>query len=224
MGPWLWYWNEWPNIPMETSRRNKTDKSTSKYQIQILKFLVTVFFDCSGVVHHEFLPQGRTVNKNHVIVDNPIMNFAPWYRTSIHIDACAWVFGQNQNRNHAIIFIGFGLSWLFPLPKTEATDERKALCYDWRRSTTMQNVITGIWALKPKPNHPNGTVKKSQDRKKHVKFDEMVFLIVFFDCNGVVRHKFLPQSRTANKQYYLEDMSRLREAIRQKRLELWKTE
>ncbi|UYV66908.1 hypothetical protein LAZ67_4003299 [Cordylochernes scorpioides] len=28
-----------------------------------VKVLLTVFFDCRGVVHHEFLPQGRTVNK-----------------------------------------------------------------------------------------------------------------------------------------------------------------
>ena len=27
--------------------------------------------------------------------------------------------------------------------------------------------------LKPKPNHPNGSVQKSQDRKRHIKFDEM---------------------------------------------------
>ena len=28
-----------------------------------VKVLFTVFFDCIGVVHHEFLPQGRMVNK-----------------------------------------------------------------------------------------------------------------------------------------------------------------
>ena len=41
-------------------------------------------------------------------------------------------------------------------------------------------------------------------------------LSVFFDYNGEVHHKFLPQGRTANKEYYLEVMHRLREAIRQK--------
>ncbi|UYV74787.1 hypothetical protein LAZ67_12000976 [Cordylochernes scorpioides] len=30
-----------------------------------VKVLLTVFFDCRGVVHHEFLPQGRTVNKEY---------------------------------------------------------------------------------------------------------------------------------------------------------------
>ena len=43
------------------------------------------------------------------------------------IDTCAWVFGQKQNRNHASIFVftRLGYNWLFPLPKTEDTDEKK---------------------------------------------------------------------------------------------------
>ena len=32
-----------------------------------LKVLLTVFFDCNGVVHHEFLPQGRTVNLKYYL-------------------------------------------------------------------------------------------------------------------------------------------------------------
>ncbi|UYV83458.1 hypothetical protein LAZ67_23001099 [Cordylochernes scorpioides] len=32
-----------------------------------VKVLLTVFFDCRGVVHHEFLPQGRTVNKKYYL-------------------------------------------------------------------------------------------------------------------------------------------------------------
>ncbi|UYV63741.1 hypothetical protein LAZ67_2005472 [Cordylochernes scorpioides] len=34
-----------------------------------VKVLLTVFFDCRGVVHHEFLPQGRTVNKEYYLQD-----------------------------------------------------------------------------------------------------------------------------------------------------------
>ncbi|UYV60772.1 hypothetical protein LAZ67_1002251 [Cordylochernes scorpioides] len=49
-----------------------------------------------------------------------------------------------------------------------------------------------------------------------------VLLTVFFDCRGVVHHEFLPQGRTVNKEYYLQVMRNLREAIRQKRLDLWK--
>ncbi|UYV63886.1 hypothetical protein LAZ67_2005887 [Cordylochernes scorpioides] len=32
-----------------------------------VKVFLTVFFDCRGVVHHEFLPQGRTVNKEYYL-------------------------------------------------------------------------------------------------------------------------------------------------------------
>ena len=49
-------------------------------------------------------------------------------------------------------------------------------------------------------------------------------LTVFFDRNGVVHHKFMPQGRTFNKEYYLEVMRRLRKVIRQKRTELWKSQ
>ena len=47
-------------------------------------------------------------------------------------------------------------------------------------------------------------------------------LNVFFDCNGMVHHEFLPLGRTVNKEYYLEVMRQLDEAIRQKHAELWK--
>ncbi|UYV62563.1 hypothetical protein LAZ67_2001108 [Cordylochernes scorpioides] len=40
--------------------------------------------------------------------------------------------------------------------------------------------------------------------------------------SGVVHHEFLPQGRTVNKEYYLQVMRNLREAIRQKRPDLWK--
>ena len=46
-------------------------------------------------------------------------------------------------------------------------------------------------------------------------------LAVFVDYRGVVHHEFLPEGQTANKKYYLGVMIRLREAIRQKRPDLW---
>ena len=45
---------------------------------------------------------------------------------------------------------------------------------------------------------------------------------VFFDDNAVVHHKFLPQNRMVNKEFYLEVRHRLCKAIRQKGTELWK--
>ena len=40
-----------------------------------------------------------------------------------------------------------------------------------------------------------------------------VLLTVFFHCNGVVHREFLPQVRTINKEYHLEVMRLLHEAI-----------
>ena len=59
--------------------------------------------------------------------------------------------------------------------------------------------------------------KKSQVRS-HVK----VVLTVFFDSEGVVHYELLPQGRTVNKEYYLEVMQRLCEAVRKKRPDAWR--
>ncbi|UYV79128.1 hypothetical protein LAZ67_17001194 [Cordylochernes scorpioides] len=69
------------------------------------------------------------------------------------------------------------------------------------------------WKL---PHEPRP--KKARQVRSNVK----VLLTVFFDCRGVVHHEFLPQGRTANKEYYLQVMRNFREAIRQKRPDLWK--
>ncbi|UYV64174.1 hypothetical protein LAZ67_2006932 [Cordylochernes scorpioides] len=46
--------------------------------------------------------------------------------------------------------------------------------------------------------------------------------VITGDEAGVVHHEFLPQGRTVNKEYYLQVMRNLREAIRQKLPDLWK--
>ena len=63
---------------------------------------------------------------------------------------------------------------------------------------------------------------KTEKKARQVRSNGNVLLTVFFDYNGVVHHEFMPQGRTVNKEYYLQVMHRLREAIRQKRTELWK--
>ena len=74
--------------------------------------------------------------------------------------------------------------------------ETKALSSQWKRP------------VEPRP-------KKARQVRSNVN----VLLTVFFNCNGVVDHEFLSQGRTINKEYYLEVMRRLREAICQKRTE-----
>ncbi|UYV75875.1 hypothetical protein LAZ67_13001632 [Cordylochernes scorpioides] len=69
------------------------------------------------------------------------------------------------------------------------------------------------WKL---PHEPRP--KKASQVRSNVK----VLLTVFFDCRGVVHHEFLPQGRTVNKEYYLQVMRNLHEAIYQKHPDLWK--
>ncbi|UYV77670.1 hypothetical protein LAZ67_15001859 [Cordylochernes scorpioides] len=69
------------------------------------------------------------------------------------------------------------------------------------------------WKL---PHEPRP--KKARQVRSNVK----VLMTVFFDCRGLVHHEFLPQGRTVKKGYYLQVMRNLREAIRQKRPDLWK--
>ncbi|UYV71996.1 hypothetical protein LAZ67_9001510 [Cordylochernes scorpioides] len=69
------------------------------------------------------------------------------------------------------------------------------------------------WKL---PHEPRP--KKARQVRSNVK----AMLTVFFDCRGVVHHEFLPQGRTVKREYYLQVMRNLREAIRQKRPDLWK--
>ena len=60
--------------------------------------------------------------------------------------------------------------------------------------------------------------KKACQVRSHVK----VMLTEFSDSEGVVHYEFLlPQGRTVNKEYYLEVMQCLREAVRKKRPDAW---
>ena len=85
----------------------------------------------------------------------------------------------------------------------------------------MTNYGCTALALKPiETNHPNGSVQKSQDRKAACQVRTNVNVLL--NRNSVVHHKFLAQDRPVNKEYNIEVMLWLSEAIRQKRTELWK--
>ncbi|UYV76060.1 hypothetical protein LAZ67_13002356, partial [Cordylochernes scorpioides] len=94
----------------------------------------------------------------------------------------------------------------------------------------LQRVITGdeAWVygydVKTKAQSSQWKLPHEQRPKKarQVRSNVKVLLTVFFDCRGVVHHEFLLQGRTVNKEYYLQVMRNLREAIRQKRPDLWK--
>ena len=45
-------------------------------------------------------------------------------------------------------------------------------------------------------------------------------LTVFLDRKGVVHHEYAPQGRTINKEYYLEVLKQLHDAVQRKRAHL----
>ena len=59
-------------------------------------------------------------------------------------------------------------------------------------------------------------------KARQVRSNEKVLITIYFDCRRVVHHEFLPKGRKVNKEYYLQVMRNLREAIRKKRPDLWK--
>ena len=85
----------------------------------------------------------------------------------------------------------------------------------------LKNVITGneSWMYgydienKTQSSQWKGPEEPRPKKAHQIWSNVKVLLTVFFDCNGVVHHELLPQGRMVNKQYYLEVMRRLREAI-----------
>ncbi|GFU99560.1 protein GVQW3 [Trichonephila clavipes] len=59
--------------------------------------------------------------------------------------------------------------------------------------------------------------KKARQMQSKIK----VMLIVFLDADGIVHHEYSPQDQTVNKEFYLDVMRRLQEAVRRKRPVLW---
>ena len=66
-----------------------------------------------------------------------------------------------------------------------------------------------------RPDEPRP--KKASQSRSHVKS----MLIIFFDCEGVVHNEFVPRGQTINKEYYVEVLERLRDAVRRKRPRFW---
>jgi len=65
MGVWVQCQNESPIITVGVKNFAATKKSR---QVRShVKVMLTVFFDSEDVVHYEFLPQGRTVNKEYYL-------------------------------------------------------------------------------------------------------------------------------------------------------------
>ena len=147
MGVWLSHWNQSPIIPMEVSRRANTEKSTSssiKYEGFTHCFL--------RLQWREFLPQGRTVNKEYYLeVMSRLCEIIRQKRIELWINQ-TWTLHHDNAQGHTSMLVREFLTknktvimpqppysldldpadfFSFSLRKTEDTDERKAFCYDW---------------------------------------------------------------------------------------------
>jgi hypothetical protein len=68
-------------------------------------------------------------------------------------------------------------------------------------------------------------IGKNSPRQKmaeSVRLIVKVMLMVLFDTEGVVHHKFLRQGQTVNRWYYLRVLKHLRENVMRKRPQLWR--
>jgi len=84
-------------------------------------------------------------------------------------------------------------------------------CYGYNPETKQQS---SQWksasSLRPKK------VRQVQSNVKNM-------LICFFNIKGLIHFDFIPQGQTVNQQFYLEVFKRLRDAVRRKRPELWRS-
>ena len=95
----------------------------------------------------------------------------------------------------------------------------------------LSKIITGdeswvyFYDVETKVQSSQWTSKTTPRPKKprQVRSKIKVLLKFFFDGSGVVHHEYLPESSTVNQTYYIEVLKRLRDAIRRKRPELWKS-
>ncbi|GFV72223.1 HTH_48 domain-containing protein [Trichonephila clavipes] len=88
----------------------------------------------------------------------------------------------------------------------------------------MKLIITGDKSIpKQSSSRHNGKPPGSPRPKKarQVRSKIKVMLIVFLDADGIVHHEYAPLDQTVNKEFYLDVMRRLREAVRSKRPVLW---
>jgi hypothetical protein len=58
--------------------------------------------------------------------------------------------------------------------------------------------------------------EKSMNDKSNMK----AMTIIFFNIRGVIMIEWVPEGQTVNQKYYLEVLTKLRERVRKKRLEL----
>jgi transposase len=90
-------------------------------------------------------------------------------------------------------------------------------------------VITGdetwVYGYDPETNVQSSQWKHSSSPRpknaQRVRSKVKVLLTVFFDYRGIVHHSYAPEGQTINKEYYLEVICHLCDAVQRKRPHLW---
>ena len=90
----------------------------------------------------------------------------------------------------------------------------------------MKDDESWVMTWKQRSNLHSGRAKHPLDPKKLAKCDpksRCCLLLFFFYASGGVHHEYLPEGSIVNHTYYIEVLKRLRDAIRRKRPELWRS-
>jgi len=90
----------------------------------------------------------------------------------------------------------------------------------------LKKVITGdeswVYGYDPETKAQSSQWKLPESprlkKARQIQSNVMVMLTVFFHHEGVVHHKYAPPGHTITKDYYIEFLRRLRDAVRRKRL------
>jgi len=69
------------------------------------KVMLTVFFDSEGVVHYEFLPQGRTVNKKYYLEVMQRLREAVRKKRPVAWRENRWMLQHNNAPSHSSFFV-----------------------------------------------------------------------------------------------------------------------
>ena len=93
----------------------------------------------------------------------------------------------------------------------------------------MKIIITGdetwIYGYDPETKFQSSQRKHTESlrpkKARQVRSNVKVMLTCFFNSRGIVHHEYVPEGQTINKDYYLEILRRLRDAVRRKRPDRW---
>ncbi|UYV81744.1 hypothetical protein LAZ67_20002183, partial [Cordylochernes scorpioides] len=175
-----------------------------------VKVLLTVFFDCRGVVHHEFLPQGRTVNKEYYL---QVMRNLCEAIGRTKIGFCTTITPLLTPRCfHRIPQIWPPVTFfLFPKLKRPMKG---------RRYATLDEIKTAS-KEELKKIFKNDFLKCFEDWKNRWHKCIISYGDYFeedkIDCEGVLYWEMLERNATVNKDLYITQLHRVNEAIQQKR-------